>query len=191
VTPKQGLEFVERHGIVLQAARGPVPSLAEAVAGGPIRGSWWGHPKGHEIFGVAEAVSESPDVLVCKLVDDKVTFVHRRLWAALVKLADTFRRGRLDKIWEEHTKTGAHVSKRTPFPAWVPDDVIAEAARLSIPDAAAMLARWPALTTSGRAQRGFAARSERGAGTPERQRAGSPTRSSNLRRRSSRRAGSP
>src|ERR1700682_5724740 len=42
--------FVERHGIVLQAARGPVPSLAEHVAGGPIRGSWWGHPKGKDIY---------------------------------------------------------------------------------------------------------------------------------------------
>ena len=28
---------------VLQAARGPAPNLAEAIAGEPIRGSWWGH----------------------------------------------------------------------------------------------------------------------------------------------------
>ena len=145
MTPKQGLAFVRRHGIVLQAARGPVPSLAEAVAGGRIRGSWWGHAKGHEIFRVAEAVSESPDVLVCKLVGDKVTFVHRRLWVALVKLGDTFAPGQLDKIWEEHTKTGAHVSRRTPFPAWVPRDVAAEAARLSAEDAEAALALWPSL----------------------------------------------
>ena len=63
MTSKQGMAFVRRHGVVLQAARGPVPSLAEAVAGGPIRGSWWGHPKGHEIFRVADAVSQSDDVL--------------------------------------------------------------------------------------------------------------------------------
>ena len=36
--------FVERHGVVLASARGPVPNVAEAVAGEPIRGSWWGHP---------------------------------------------------------------------------------------------------------------------------------------------------
>ncbi len=41
VSPKEGLAFVKRHGVVLHAARGPVPSLAEAIAGGPIRGSWW------------------------------------------------------------------------------------------------------------------------------------------------------
>ena len=61
VSPRQALAFVELHGVVLQAARGPVPSLAEAVAGGPIRGSWWGHAKGGEIFRAADAVSESPD----------------------------------------------------------------------------------------------------------------------------------
>ena len=139
MSPKQGLAFVKRHGIVLQAARGPVPSLAEAIAGGPIRGSWWGHPKGNEIFRVAEAVSESPDVLVCKLVNGKVTYVHRRLWPALVKLASRFRKEQLAKTWNEHTRTGAHRSRRKAFPGWVPSEVMQRAARLSIPDAERML----------------------------------------------------
>src|SRR3954470_14251830 len=103
MSPKEGLAFVKRHGVALQAARGPVPSLAEAVVGGPIRGSWWGHPKGQEIFRVAEAISDSEDVLVCKLVAGKVTYVHRRLWAALVKLAARFPRAGLAKVWNEHT----------------------------------------------------------------------------------------
>jgi hypothetical protein len=93
VNAKQGLVFVRRHGIVLQAARGPVPSLAEAVAGGPIRGSWWAHAKGHQIFRIADAVSESDEVLVCKLVEGKVTYVHRRLWPALVRLASRVSEG--------------------------------------------------------------------------------------------------
>jgi len=44
------LRFVEEHGVVLASARGPVPSVAEAVAGTPIRGSWWAHPRGKQIF---------------------------------------------------------------------------------------------------------------------------------------------
>jgi len=139
MTPKEGLAFVKRHGVVLQAARGPVPSLAEAIAGGPIRGSWWGHPKGHEIFRVAESVSESDDVLVCKLVEGKVTYVHRRLWPALVKLASRFQKARLAKVWNEHTRTGAHRARATAFPDWVPDDVLAEAERLSIAEAERIL----------------------------------------------------
>jgi hypothetical protein len=145
MSPREALAFVERHGVVLQAARGPVPSLAEAVAGGPIRGSWWGHPRGKEIFRAAEAVSESPDVLVCKLVEGKVTYVHRRLWAALAKLSARFRKDQLAKIWEEHTHTGAHRSRRKAFPAWVPAEVRKEAARLSVSEAETLLAPWPAL----------------------------------------------
>ena len=140
MSPKQGLAFVKRHGIVLQAARGPVPSLAEAIAGGPIRGSWWGHPKGQEIFRVAEAVSEDADVLVCKLVEGKVTYLHRRVWPALVKLAPRFRRGQLAKVWNEHTPTGAHRSRRVPFPAWVPTTVWREAEELSAAEAERILA---------------------------------------------------
>jgi hypothetical protein len=146
VSPKEGLAFVERHGMVLQAARGPVPSLAEAIAGGPIRGSWWGHPKGREIFRVAEAVSESPEVLVCRLVEGKVTFVHRRLWPALVKLAPRYRKEQLARVWSEHTPSGAHRTRRIAFPAWVPSEVTKEAKRLSLADAETILLPWLALS---------------------------------------------
>jgi hypothetical protein len=139
VTSKQAMAFVKRHGVVLQAARGPAANLAEAVAGGPIRGSWWGHAKGHEIFRVAEAVSENPDVLVCKLIEGKVTFVHRRLWPALVRLSSRFPKAQIAKTWNEHTRSGAHRSRRVPFPRWVPSDVRQEAAKLSIAEAERLL----------------------------------------------------
>src|SRR5262249_61719124 len=98
MTPRAALAFVRRHGIVLQAARGPAPSLAEASAGGPIRGSWWGHPRGQAIFAASTAVADHADVLVCRLVGDKVTYVHRRLWPALVKLAARFPAARLARV---------------------------------------------------------------------------------------------
>ena len=139
MTPDDALAFVEHHGVVLQAARGPVPSLAEAIAGGPIRGSWWGHPKGHDIFRASEMIGDSADVLVCKLVDGKVTYIHRRLWPALVKLASRFRKEQLAKVWNEHTATGAHRARRQAFPAWVPSKVVREAKALSASDAEALL----------------------------------------------------
>jgi len=146
VTPKQALAFVVKHGVVLQAARGPVPSFAEYITGGPIKGSWWAHSKGHEIFALATAVSEHPDVLVCKLIDGKVTYVHRRLWPALVKLASRFEQAQLARVADEHTKTGAHRSISTPFPNWVPDQVSSEAERLSEEEAERLLA--PVLASS-------------------------------------------
>src|SRR6266446_1607706 len=77
---KEALAFIKRHGVVLQSARGPVPSLAEAIAGGPIRGSWWAHPRSHLIYKLCETGSDSAEVVVCRLVDGKVTFVHRLAW---------------------------------------------------------------------------------------------------------------
>jgi hypothetical protein len=140
VSPQEAIAFVKRHGLVLQAARGPVPSLAEAIAGGPIRGSWWGHPKGRAIFWTTRAVCDSPEVLVCKLVDGHVTYVHRRLWPALVKLAPRFRKAQLAREWEEHTERGAHASRRIAFPKWVPGEVMKEAATLSTEEAEQVLA---------------------------------------------------
>ena len=145
--------FVERHGIVLQAARGPVPSLAEHVVGGPIRGSWWGHPRGNDIYGVTEAVIDSGDVLVCRLIDDKISYVHRRLWPAVVRLAARLPRARLAKVWSEHTAAGSHRARRAPFPSWVPAEVAAEAARLSEDDAERALAPWLSLFAPTRPKR--------------------------------------
>jgi hypothetical protein len=140
VTRQQALAFVEKHGVVLQAARGPVPSFAEFVAGERIRGSWWGHPKGHEIFRLTEAVIDSGQVLVCKLIDGKVTYVHRRLWPALVRLSSRFKRADLAKVWSEHTRSGAHVLKRVAYPKWVPPDVLRQAEFLTEREAQIQLA---------------------------------------------------
>jgi len=68
VNEREALAFVKKHGVVLMSARGAVPNLAEALAGEPIRGSWWGHPKSRERYRVFEAVCDSSQVLVCRLV---------------------------------------------------------------------------------------------------------------------------
>jgi hypothetical protein len=142
--------FVARHGVVLASAKGPVPTLAEAVAGTPIRGSWWGHKKGSEIFQALEAVSDSPDILCFRLVAGKITFVHRRLWAALVRLGDELGKEALTAIRQEHTATGAHRNVDTPFPKWVPADVIKAARKMSEEEARAQLGAWSAAKVSRR-----------------------------------------
>jgi hypothetical protein len=141
-SPLDPVEFVARHGVVLASGKGLVPSLAEAVAGEPIRGSWWGHPKGSEIFLALGAVDDSPDVLCFRLVDGKITFVHKRLWPALIRLAAELGRDRLTAIKQEHTETGAHRNVLTAFPKWVPREVKAAALKLSEDDARAQLGPW-------------------------------------------------
>ena len=134
--------IVRRRGVVLQSARGPSPSLAELVAGAPIRGSWWGHPRNHEIFDAINRARSSSAIVATPLVRGKVTLVHRRLWPPLVRLADRFDVGALDVLHEEHSASGAHRVTRTAFPGWVPSDVMVSAQALSEEEALTQLPEW-------------------------------------------------
>jgi hypothetical protein len=139
VTPKNAIAFVRSHGIVLESARGSVPNLAEAVAGERIQGSWWGHSKGHDIFVATRAVRDSPDVLVCRLVGGKVTYIHRRLWPVVIRLADKLDKDLLASTREEHTASGSHRVVETPFPEWVPVEEKAAAIGLTEEEALSQL----------------------------------------------------
>jgi hypothetical protein len=134
--------FVCTHGVVLESASGPVPSLADVIAGGPIRGSWWGHARSHEIFALTRAVRDCPDVLVCRLVDGKITYVHRRLWPALVRVSERFSRKQLAKVQEKHTASGRHVSEEVAFPGWVSRELSARARQLDEQGALGELGAW-------------------------------------------------
>jgi hypothetical protein len=134
------IAFVKKHGVVLASGRGPVPSVAETIAGSPIRGSWWAHEKGREIFRALSEIADSRDVLCFRLVGGKLTFVHRRLWPALVVLADELGRARLTAIRQQHTASGAHRNVETRFPAWVPAVTKKAARSLTVEKARTLLA---------------------------------------------------
>ena len=127
------------HGMLLQSARGPIPNVAELVAGDRIKGSWWAHPKRYEIFTELGHLDASPDVVRLRLVNGKVTLVHRRVWPALVRLADRFTAKQLAALHEEHTTSGAHKVQEQPFPNWAPDDVLRASEELSVEEALAQL----------------------------------------------------
>jgi hypothetical protein len=136
------IQFVKRHGIVLEGGRGRRPNLAEAVAGEPIRGNWWGHKKGRAIFSATRAVRDCDQVLVCRLVDGKITYVHRRLWPAIVRLAKSLDKQTISALREEHLSSGAHRVRAIPFPHWVPADVRRAAKNIAEEDACVQLGDW-------------------------------------------------
>ena len=123
------------EGVLLESARGPVPNVAELVAGEPIRGSWWAHGSSHAIFAALNELDESADTVRTRLIGGKVTIIHRRLWPAMVRVADRLPVERLAALQEEHTASGAHRVREEPFPGWVPGAVVQQAAGLSEPDA--------------------------------------------------------
>lgn len=76
--------LIARHGLIL-LHDAKLPSATACIAGAPIHGSWWGHPKGKLIF---ETLTRMEDTVAwAKLVFGKETLVHRRLWPALIAVA--------------------------------------------------------------------------------------------------------
>lgn len=135
---EEALRFVETEGIVLESAHGRVPTFADYVAGERVS-RWWSHPKGRLIFTLTRAIRDSPDVLTCRLVEGKVTYVHRRLWPALVKLSGELKTHDLGAIREEHSPEGKHKLVVTEFPHWVPAEVLAKSKQLAEREARSML----------------------------------------------------
>jgi hypothetical protein len=75
-----------RIGVLLR--HDPIlPSFTTLAVGGPIRGSWWSHPRTHEIYDLLQRFDRAAGLLSVKLVNEKVTYVHRRLWPALLSLS--------------------------------------------------------------------------------------------------------
>jgi hypothetical protein len=88
---------------------------------------------------VLNEVRASPDDVAVRLLNGKVTLIHRRLWPALVRAAERFPPERLAAIDEVHTASGAHRTIEIPFPDWVPAEDVSAAALLTIGEALAEL----------------------------------------------------
>jgi len=87
------LAKLKELGLLLQTDAN-LPNVCALVAGEPVRGSWWAHPRSHEIFRVNGELAEHPDVLVSKLISGKITYLHRPLWAAVMAI------GRARESWQ-------------------------------------------------------------------------------------------
>ena len=81
-------------------------------------------------------------MLVCRLIGRKITYVHRRLWPAVVRLGKRFSPSDLARIDEVHTASGKHVVHTIRFPDWVPEEVTAQARTLDEAGALVQLEPW-------------------------------------------------
>ena len=62
-------------------------NVVTLLTGEAFSKSWWSHPKGRLIFAVVSDLSEHRDVLFSKLINGKVTLIHRQLWPAFLSVA--------------------------------------------------------------------------------------------------------
>lgn len=92
-------EWLEKVGYAPMAANveGHV-SLVEAITGERLKKSWWGHKDGKLIFAIASQLED--EALGLKLLEGKMTLVHRSLWPeVLAKVtSEEFRAPRLKAL---------------------------------------------------------------------------------------------
>ncbi len=80
------LETLTGAGLLLKQDK-QARNVVTLLTGETLKGSWWSHPKGRLIFAVLSELDDHPDVLLAKLLDGKVTLVHRTLWPAFLAVA--------------------------------------------------------------------------------------------------------
>ena len=76
---------LQKFGMLL-LSDSSLPNVRQLIAKGPGRGSWWSDESAQTIFTVSEMLEDHPDVLVMKLISEKVTFVHRELWGRIYSI---------------------------------------------------------------------------------------------------------
>jgi hypothetical protein len=81
------LKSLQENGILLLSDKS-LPSVVAIIAGPKVRGPWWGHEKGHEIFRELGKLESQPEALTTRLVSGKVTYIHRRLWPDFLSVAN-------------------------------------------------------------------------------------------------------
>ena len=86
--------FIRDWRIVLYAGQSSLPSLAEAIAGHQLRGSWMANPEVFRIYKILGTVSRSKAVLSAPLVLGKETFVDASLAPAVARIAGVATRRR-------------------------------------------------------------------------------------------------
>ena len=77
---------LRRYGLLLQQHK-TLPNVVTIITGESLTTSWWSHPKAHQIFARLEQLADDDDVLESRLLFERVTFLHRRLWPAFLAIA--------------------------------------------------------------------------------------------------------
>jgi len=80
------LGALEEHGLLWKQDK-VHPNVVTLVTGERLSSSWWSHPQGRRLFALLGELADHEDVLFAKLLDGKVTLVHRRLWPAFLAVA--------------------------------------------------------------------------------------------------------
>jgi hypothetical protein len=111
VSLAQVLEELKDQGVLL-TTDSKLPSVCAMVAGEPVRGSWWAHPRSHAMFHMLTELAAHPDVLVAKLVSGKDTFIYKSLWPAVLAVGTAHEKWQMEGLDQKSRVLLAEVEKK-------------------------------------------------------------------------------
>ncbi|MEX0787691.1 MAG: hypothetical protein WD040_02710 [Anaerolineales bacterium] len=79
-------EELHKVGLLLAVDR-DLPNVFRAATGRVPAGSWWADPDSHLIYAILGVLARDGDILRLRLINAKWTYVHRRLWPAVLSAA--------------------------------------------------------------------------------------------------------
>ena len=80
------IRALHRHGLLLQQDK-KVLNVVGIITGEALSSSWWNHARGSDIFNCLARIVDRDDVVMTRLIARKLTYVHERLWPALLAVA--------------------------------------------------------------------------------------------------------
>jgi hypothetical protein len=76
-------EELHNVGLLLAVDR-DLPSVFRSVTGRPPAGSWWADADSHLVYAILGKLGRDGEILRLRLINAKWTYVHRRLWTAVL-----------------------------------------------------------------------------------------------------------
>jgi hypothetical protein len=93
------------------------PNIVSKIVGGKIVGSWWGHPLANPIYNGLGWLEHNRNVLVIKLLDGKVTYIHESLFSEIYSIVSETRNWQLKNLKPDDLKLFKYVSKKNKVPS--------------------------------------------------------------------------
>jgi hypothetical protein len=111
VMGKKIYKLIEAEKILLLQDKS-FPNIVSKIVGKRIQGSWWGHPLANPIYNGLGWLEHNRNVLVIKLLDGKVTYVHESLFADIYSIVAEPRDWQLKKLKSDELALFKYISKK-------------------------------------------------------------------------------
>ena len=112
VMGKKIYKYLQENKIVLLQDKS-FPNIVTYIVGRKIKGSWWGHPLANPIYNGLNWLEKNKIFLSVKLIDGKVTYLHKSLISDFYSIVKKPRDWQLKNLKEDDLKMLQHISQNS------------------------------------------------------------------------------